>query len=109
MIVVHRLSQAEILRLPECGKFDAEFSKYYPEQRLVGAILATFKSTPIRACVAWCIKYPRCKTFNFLGGDEICELNSKTIREAGVKLEASREWLHADTPVNQTKVYCFLS
>ena len=104
VVTANRLSRAEILRLPECGKFDAQFTENSRHRRLGGAVIATFKSTPIDVCRMNCIKFRQCKTFNFLADQNLCELNSKTAREPGVSFESRKGWLHGDTPVNQTKV-----
>ena len=108
MVSAHRLSRAEILRLTECGKFDAQFTEYSHNRRLVGALLASIKSTPIEECTIACIKFKKCKTFNFLADKKLCELNSMTIREFGASLQSASGWLYVDTPVNQTKVILFI-
>ena len=95
---------AEIFRLPLCGKFDADFSKYYHGKKLTGHVLAILKSTDLDQCIFMCVQFPRCKTFNFLAKEDLCELNSKSLKEAGTKFESSLGWVYADTPVNQTKV-----
>ena len=98
---------ADILRLTECGKYDVKFSKYTHGKRLIGALLASFKPRPLKDCFMTCVKFEKCKTFNFLSGEDVCELNSKTSRETGVVLQSSKGWMHADTPLNQTKVCVF--
>ena len=104
ILSAHRLSRPEILRLPKCGKFDAQFTEHNRNRRLMGARLGTFKSTPIKECIIACIKFKKCKTFNFLADENLCELNSLTVQEFGATLQSASGWLYVDTPVNQTKV-----
>ena len=108
MVSAHRLSRAEVLRLTDCGKFDAQFTEHSHNRRLVGARLASIKSTPIEECTIACIKFKKCKTFNFLADENMCELNSMTVREIGTSLQSASGWMYVDTPVNQTKVINFI-
>ena len=98
MVSAHRLSRAKILRLEECGKFDAQFTEYSHNRKLIGARLGSFRSTPIEECTIACIKFKKCKTFNFLAEEKLCELNSMTVREVGTSLESASGWLYVDTP-----------
>ena len=102
--VTYALCIAEILRLPECGKVDGKFSRYHDNKRLTGHVIASFPSTPLHECIIMCFKFPRCKTFNFMSAQSLCELNSESVKKTGSKLEHSEGWVYVDTPVHQTKV-----
>ena len=114
-IVIALLSiiHAEILRLPKCSKFDANFSIMYNNKRLVGATLARLYELTWMECTRKCIQHQMCKSINYWenGTDELkseCELNSKEVGDKGVNLvnsscEVGRS-VFAQTPKQQKKV-----
>ena len=68
-----------ILKLPECHKFDAIFSKIKYNKKLNGTILQTFDLTrfgadSLRRCLRDCTIHPKCWSVNYMRQNSTCEL-----------------------------------
>ena len=49
---------------------------------MTGHVIKTFKDIGVKGCVARCIDYVDCKSFNIrFPDDDICELNNATVPE----------------------------
>ena len=83
---------ADILRLHECWKYDAKFSKVHREKVLVGAVLRKFVTKNPNQCTATCLMMKGCKSFNTRRSDLFCELNSDDSRGERVTVEKKSGW-----------------
>ena len=92
------LTQSKILRLPECNKFDVQFSVTYNSFRLAGSVLTTLHFDHAIECVQLCVKYQECETINVNPGKKICEINKHTKGASNSSLEATDGWVYMDTP-----------
>ena len=98
--------ESKILRLPECNKFDAKFSVMFRNKRMTGGLLlARLQFMTYEDCVVSCIKFKRCSTINHNKIKTLCELNAKEVGDKRTALEHNTEWVHAETPNNQDKVW----
>ena len=114
-IALVRIVHTEILRLPQCDKFDANFSILHNNKMLIGAIIDRLHGLTYIQCTRMCIRYQHCKSINYWeheneAMESECELNSKEIGDDGVQLvKSSNEGgrsVYAETPKNERKVSC---
>uniref|UniRef100_A0A7M5XLV4 Apple domain-containing protein n=1 Tax=Clytia hemisphaerica TaxID=252671 RepID=A0A7M5XLV4_9CNID len=99
--------KANILKLPECGKYDAEFSKITYHQRLLGDILKTLDFISLRKCLTKCMLHPTCQSVNFMRQNETCELlgNSARRNSSGNSLfSPAKGWNHFETDYDKKTV-----
>ena len=102
----------EILRLPQCNKVDGKFSEIHRNQRLIGSVIKTFKDVNIGGCISQCLKFPECKSVNFLNSTSVsvhatgvCELNSAECDSSGIsKLKQEDGSTYIQTPKMQPNV-----
>ena len=110
LIVLVKLVGSEILRLNKCSKFDAHFSVYKKDKKLVGGlILARLESHTWNDCVSGCIRHDDCKSINYNMDPRICELLDVETGNEGARFESHHDWMHVETPKNRTKVCVFTS
>ena len=102
--IAYHASNAEILRLQKCAKFDAMFSVHERNKKLVGSVIAKFDGQEYFECIALCIKFVNCKSINHERKKSICELNSKEKGDAEVSLKKSHGWMQGETPKNPKQV-----
>ena len=106
------LIHTEVLRLPECHKIDGLFTEFHRNQRLVGAVIQTFKKINMKECISHCLRFPTCQSVNFLDYIEesmeatgMCELNSKDCDSNGrVRLKSRERSTIVQTPKIQQNV-----
>ena len=113
VIAFIQISHTEILRLPQCDKFDANFTVIYNNKILVGVLIARLYGSSYLQCTRKCIQYQECKSINYredFAGKlkSVCELNSKEIGDKGVQLVQSSNdvgrSVYAETPKQHRKV-----
>ena len=101
-------ASADILRLEECWKYDAKFSKVHREKILVGTVLRKLIAKIPNECTATCLMTKGCKSFNMRRSDLFCELNSDDSRGEGVTVEKKSGWDLFETSDVEKNVRCYV-
>ena len=94
----------DILRLDECWKYEASFTKVHREKVLVGSILMSFTPKMSDECVNRCLMMEQCKSINVRRSDEFCELNSKDTSDSSASVERRIGWDILETSDEQKNV-----
>ena len=114
VLTLPELVLSEILRLQQCGKFDAQFTEIHQHTKLKGATIKTLTKITLYECQIKCIKFHTCKSFNFFDYDGAhaskakCDLLSETTRAKGVRLVHRERSMHVQTPKHQKNVSKFI-
>ena len=104
------VSLCHILRLPECNKYDAIFSKIKYDVRLVGDILEELSSSAItlRKCLTKCMLHSTCLSINFMRENSTCELLGVAAQKPNAIKNPSYVqapgWKHFETDYTAKKV-----
>ena len=90
-----------MLKLPECGIFDAEFSHIKYNYRLNGSIESVLHSTSLRECVQKCTVHPVCQSVNYMRQNLTCEFIGDSLLDCSTSEEftliAVDGWNHFET------------
>ena len=99
------LVHSSILRLPQCGKFAADFSIVKRSHRLKSFTIRSIKRSNIELCQLACFHHQNCKSINFNLKNDVCDLNnnianitdtSKSIE----KLQRAPNWVYIEAEQN---------
>lgn len=88
---------AHILRLPECGKYDAIWTVLYEGQKLIGAVHTVLSSLTLRQCLKKCMLYRTCKSVSVHSEENLCMIHNSRNGENGTSLETVTGWDHMET------------
>ena len=83
-------NHGDILRLDNCWKYAAKFTRVHHNRVLLGSVMTSFITNKTEECIRGCLLTKRCKSINV--GDEVCELNSRDAADNGDKFEARDGW-----------------
>ena len=101
------LISAEILRLPACNKYFAEFTIIHGQRKLFNTFTTTIETTNTWHCLALCIQYKRCKSITVANNGSICKLHNDRNGENGTFLKPSNGWTFMETDMNSLNVRLF--
>ena len=102
------LIEADILRLPACNKYYAEFTTIHTGYELSSKFIYYFTKTNIKHCLALCIQFPTCKSIALTDDLSNCRLYSKRNGEDGASLMSSNGWIFIETGNNSVNVSFFI-
>ena len=94
----------EILRLNQCWKYGAKFTKIHRNQVMVGSFVTSFAANKSEECVGRCIMRKYCKSVNLRESDNFCELNSQDTTNYKTKLELKKGWNLLETSNEEQNV-----
>ena len=87
----------DILRLEDCWKYAAKFTRVHHDKVLVGSVLTSFAANQTNECVGKCMFLKQCKSINLREIDHFCKLNSQSAAADNLKLEANKGWKVLET------------
>lgn len=90
-------TRSEILRLPQCGKFDAAWTNIYEGKCLTESTHSLVSNTSYEQCLVTCMLYPKCKSISIKEDAGLCMLHHSRHDENGTKLEINDGWVHIET------------
>ena len=95
-----KLTFSTILKVNQCGIYDAEFSKIKYDHRLVGSLTDTLYLVSLRQCLTKCMLHTTCKSANYMRQNQTCEFLSSLSQEhacnplSGIVYEQAEGWNH---------------
>ena len=101
------ISYTHILKLPQCNKYDAIFSKITLNRRLIGGEITHIVTISLRKCLTKCMFHITCLSVNYMRQAEECQLLAITAQrnETGNALWATANgWNHFETDYNTKSV-----
>ena len=102
-----------MLKQPECGLYDAEFSLIKYGYRLTKNILSTLSSVTLRHCLTHCTLHPTCQSVNYMRDNSKCELIDSTIQSCDIDFTnlfiQADGWNHVETKDKDAVSCQFLS
>ena len=101
------LISAEILRLPACNKYFAEFTIIHGQRELFNTFTTTIATTNRWHCSALCTQYERCKSITVAKNGSMCKLHHDRNGENGAFLKPSKGWTFMETDMNSLNVSLF--
>ena len=108
LLLVHIIkipaTEGYILRLNECWKYGAKFTKVHRDKVLVGSVLTSFAANGTDKCIGGCIMAKRCKSVNMRRSDQFCQLNSEETIGNEQKLEGKKGWEVLETSNEEKSV-----
>ncbi|XP_057300779.1 uncharacterized protein LOC130635463 [Hydractinia symbiolongicarpus] len=107
-LVLVSVCSGMILRLPDCGKLDAAWTKFYCGKKLKGSRHSITSDATFQDCAIKCVLYPKCKSISINEDERLCMLHHSRYSESGVTLETAKGWRHVETD-NKMKnlgLYC---
>ncbi|XP_066934385.1 uncharacterized protein [Clytia hemisphaerica] len=97
-----------MLKVNQCGIYDAEFSQIKYDHRLTGDLTDTLFLVSLRQCLTKCMLHTTCKSVNYIRQNETCELSSslsyKTCDLPGVVYQPAKGWNHFQTDIKKRAV-----
>ncbi|XP_066923681.1 uncharacterized protein [Clytia hemisphaerica] len=100
LVLVIGIANSEILRLRQCNKYDAEFSKIKYNHRLVGATITELGLLSLRKCLTRCMYHTTCHSVNYMRSNERCELVGDSAEQNSTRMttfEQRQGWNHIET------------
>lgn len=86
-----------ILRLPDCGKFDGAWTKFYSGKVLRKSKHSLVHHVTFEQCAVKCMFYPKCKSISVKDEEKMCMIHHSRHNENGTKLEMEKGWTHVET------------
>ena len=109
VILCGMIISAEILRLPACHKYFADFTIIHIQRELFSTFTTTIATTNTWHCSALCIQYKNCKSITVANNGSMCKLHRDRIGENGAFLIPSNGWTFMETDMNSLNVRIFYS
>ena len=94
-----------MLKIPECGIYDAEFSLQKTNHRLTKTIIQTKQQIQLRECLGGCVVHPQCYSVNYNANEWLCEFlqeSTKGFKIYLADLVTENGWNHYDTKEKKT-------
>ena len=105
-----KFTLSTMLKVNQCGIYDAEFSKIKYDHRLVGSLIDTLYLISLRQCLTKCMLNTSCKSVNYMRHNQTCDLSSSLSQEhecnplAGIVYEQAEGWNHFQTDFKKRAV-----
>lgn len=96
-LILLYVCSGKILRLPDCGKLDAAWTKFYYGKKLKGSLYSIISEVTFQDCAIKCILYPRCKSISINDHERLCMLHHSRLNESGITIEIAEGWTHIET------------
>ncbi|XP_057292244.1 uncharacterized protein LOC130614803 [Hydractinia symbiolongicarpus] len=91
------LCSGKILRLPDCGKLDAAWTKFYYGKKLKGCLYSIISEATFQDCAIKCALYPKCESISMNDHERLCMLHHSRHNESGITFETAEGWTHIET------------
>lgn len=99
-----KLYNAHILRLPECGKYDAMWTVVHQGQKLINSIHTVLPKISLNHCLTKCMLYLECKSISAHSENHLCMMHSSLNGENGTMLQNEEGWVHMETDLRVKNV-----